>query len=164
MGFFRSFVYAFRGIGYALATQRNMRFHLAAAFYVLLLSRFFSLSAGEYALLMVTIGGVMAAEAVNTAIEALCDAVCPEQNALIGHAKDAAAGAVLVMALFSVGVAIFLFGNIQGFREMYYFYSSHPLHLAALAVSAAVAAVYVFKGLPGKAQSNRSGRSKDRED
>lgn len=44
---------------------------------------------------------VIAAEVLNTSIEALCDKVCPEYHHLIEVAKDAAAGAVLVLAITS---------------------------------------------------------------
>lgn len=47
---------------------------------------------------------------MNTALEALCDRVTKEADPLIKTAKDAAAGAVLVTAMTSVGVALWLLG------------------------------------------------------
>jgi diacylglycerol kinase len=46
---------------------------------------------------------VLALEAVNSAIEYLADKISPEQDPLIGKAKDIAAGAVLIAA---IGAAI----------------------------------------------------------
>ena len=48
---------------------------------------------------VLTIAAVWSFEAVNTAIEAICDRVSPEHHELIGVAKDVAAGAVLVAAI-----------------------------------------------------------------
>ncbi len=42
---------------------------------------------------------ILAAELINTAIEAVCDALHPGEDSLIGFAKDCAAGAVLVISV-----------------------------------------------------------------
>jgi diacylglycerol kinase (ATP) len=49
-----------------------------------------------WALLALSIGLVLALECLNAALEYALDALHPEQAQAIGHAKDAAAGAVLV--------------------------------------------------------------------
>jgi undecaprenol kinase len=48
---------------------------------------------------------VLAAEAFNAAIEYLADAVHPDYHPLVGAAKDAAAGAVLIASLAALGTA-----------------------------------------------------------
>ncbi len=60
--------------------------------------------------IIIASGVVLAAECLNSAIELLCDAVSPEEHPLIGRAKDAAAGAVLIasVAAAAVGVAVLL--------------------------------------------------------
>jgi diacylglycerol kinase len=63
----------------------------------------------EWAILVLTISGVLAAELINSALEMLADATSPEHHPLVGIAKDVAAGAVLVMALGSVVVGLLLF-------------------------------------------------------
>jgi diacylglycerol kinase len=108
--FVRGFGYAGRGIGWMLRTQRNARVHLAAAVAAVGLGLWLGLSAVEWAVLALTIGLVLTAEALNTALEAIVDLVSPEHHALAGRAKDAAAGAVLLLALASVGVGLALFG------------------------------------------------------
>jgi len=52
----------------------------------------------------------MAAELINTAIESLADLVSSEYHPLIKKTKDAAAGAVLITALFAIisGLVIFI--------------------------------------------------------
>ena len=47
--------------------------------------------------------------AVNTAVEALGDAVSPDEHPLVGRAKDAAAGAVLLAAIAALVVAAIVF-------------------------------------------------------
>jgi len=77
---------------------------------VLAASIYFRLSAEEWRWIVLAIALVWLAEALNTAIERLADAVTLEPNENIGLAKDVAAGAVLVAALFAVviGTTIFL--------------------------------------------------------
>ena len=71
---------------------------------------FFRLTADEWRWIILAIALVWLAEALNTAIERLADAVTLEPNDNIGIAKDVAAGAVLAAAAFSVviGLTIFL--------------------------------------------------------
>jgi diacylglycerol kinase len=52
---------------------------------------------------------VWLAEALNTAIERLADAVTLEPNENIGYAKDVAAGAVLAAAIISVVIGLTIF-------------------------------------------------------
>ncbi len=109
--FFRSFRYAGAGLGNAVKTQRNLRFHLCAAVFAHWLGLLAGLEKGEMALISLCCGLVIGLELVNTAIEAVCDRVSLEEDPLIGAAKDAAAGAVLAAAVFAVLVALWLLGG-----------------------------------------------------
>lgn len=51
---------------------------------------------------------VLAAEALNTAVEYVVDLVSPEYHVLAGKAKDVAAAAVLFAAIFSGLIAVLL--------------------------------------------------------
>lgn len=51
----------------------------------------------------------MAGEALNTALEHLCDQVCPEYSEHIRDAKDLAAAAVLLLATLSVIIGLIIF-------------------------------------------------------
>lgn len=147
--FLKGFMYAFQGIIYCIKNERNMRIHTVAALYVLIFARFFAFTREDYALLLLTIGGVMSAEAMNTAIESLADRVCKGKSPLIKAAKDAAAGAVLILAVIAIGVALFLFGRADGFIEMYFFYLSHPVNFAGIIILTILSIVYII-GLPIK--------------
>ena len=69
----------------------------------------FGLSTFEWIAVILCIGAVLAAEGVNSAIEALCDKVSPEYDEAIKHTKDLAAGAVLILAVMSVIVGLLIF-------------------------------------------------------
>lgn len=105
----KSFGFAFAGVLYAVATQRNMKIHLVAAMAALALAWRLDLGGLELVLLILTIAGVLAAELFNTAIEAVADLASPQYHPLAKLAKDVAAGAVLVMALASLAVGGILF-------------------------------------------------------
>ncbi len=150
MSFLRGFRYAFRGIIHCIKNERNMRFHTVAALYVLVFARFFDFTKEDYILLLLTIGSVLAAETFNTAIEELCDRVSTDYHPLIQFAKDCAAGAVLILAVFAVIVGVILFGNLDGFLAMYHFYLSHPVNLIVLAFSAVLSLIYI----KGRKKSN----------
>ncbi len=106
----RSFKFAFAGIRYVLRTQRNAQIHLTITIGVVVLGAWAGLSAGEWAILALTIGLVFAAEILNTAIEAVVDLVSPEFHPLAKIAKDSAAGAVLLLAIMAVAVGLLILG------------------------------------------------------
>jgi diacylglycerol kinase (ATP) len=95
----KSFGYAFAGIGFMLRTQHNAWLHLVATVVVVGLGAAVRVSPGDWRWLIAAICMVWAAEAFNTAVEYVCDVVSPERNIAVKHAKDIAAGAVLISAL-----------------------------------------------------------------
>jgi diacylglycerol kinase len=98
----RSFKYALQGLRYGLMTQRNLRFHTAAAVVVLIMSAVLGVSSAEFWRLMLAITLVIAAELINTAVELAVDLAMPETHPKAKAAKDAAAAAVLIAAVFAV--------------------------------------------------------------
>lgn len=105
-----SFVHAWRGMVYLVITQHNAWIHLVATAVVIAAGVSFELSRWEWCWLILAIGLVLAAEALNTAVEALADAVSPDFNENLGRAKDVAAAAVLILAIAAalIGVLVFL--------------------------------------------------------
>ena len=106
----KAFRDAWRGVRKLVAGEAHARIHLGAAVVVTIAGIFFGLSATEWCLVVICIGGMIMGEAFNTALERLADRVSMERHPLIGAAKDIAAGGVLVMAVAAavVGVIIFL--------------------------------------------------------
>lgn len=106
----RSFSYAAQGVWITLRTQHNAWIHAAATVAVGLAGLVLGLSRLEWCAVILASAAVWTAEALNTAVEFLADATTREAHPLIGHAKDAAAGAVLVAALAAVLVGVLVFG------------------------------------------------------
>ena len=104
-----SFNSAINGIINTVRTERNMKIHLVAAILVLIACFFFDISKMEFLILAITITMVMAAEVVNTAIEAVVDMSTNYYHPLAKIAKNAAAGAVLITAINAVIVGYVIF-------------------------------------------------------
>lgn len=120
MGRARSVRYAVRGIRVLVVTQPNARIHALATACVILMAAYLRLGPRDWAALVLAIAVVWAAEALNTALEALADAAVPAQHPLVARAKDAAAAGVLLAALASVLVGLLIMGpplvaRISGF-------------------------------------------------
>lgn len=107
--FAKALSHACAGIRYGIATQRNLRFHLLAGTAAVLFGFWKRLQPAEWAVLIVLIVLIIAAELVNTAIESVVDLISPEYHPLAKAAKDTAAGAVLVLSIgaFVVGCLLF---------------------------------------------------------
>jgi len=149
--FLKGFVYAGRGIWFCLRHERNFRIHLVVAAYVLGFAPSFTLSRAEWAVLIVTLGLVPAAEALNTAVEHAMDLVSPRRNPMVAIAKDAAAGAVLLCAVASVGVGVALFGDGQALAALWGALVAAPWKLALIAVSLIPSLWIIVRGGVAKA-------------
>ena len=104
-----SFLFALKGLAHTFRTQLNFRIHLLAVAIVTVCGLALHLPATEWAILALTSGAVLAAEAFNTAIEVLVDLVSPEYHKQAGIVKDVAAGAVLLAAIVAVIVGLLIF-------------------------------------------------------
>ncbi|TAK42591.1 MAG: diacylglycerol kinase family protein [Saprospiraceae bacterium] len=104
-----SFRYAFAGIAELVRSQPNAMIHLSAAALVIIAGLFFGLSRMEWCAVVFAITIVIAAEAVNTALEYLTDLISPNYHPLAGKAKDLAAGAVLISSVGAIVVGIIIF-------------------------------------------------------
>ncbi len=103
-----SFICAFRGIAIVFKTQANAQLHILATAIIVGLGFWLQLSSIEWCFIILCIAMVLAAEAINTAVEFVVDLACPEFHHLAGKAKDVAAGAVLI----SVIICGFVWGII----------------------------------------------------
>jgi undecaprenol kinase len=100
--------FALRGLAHGLRHERSLQLQAAAAVVVLLALLKLRPSWGWWALAGLASAGVIAAELMNTAIEALADHLHPQLHPSIRLVKDCAAAAVLVAALGALGVALAL--------------------------------------------------------
>ncbi len=108
--FLQSFVYAFQGLRYAVRTQRNARVHLIIAILAIGMGLWLGISPVEWGLVFVAITGVFIAEMLNTVVEACVDLATEEYHPLAKIAKDVAAGTVLLNAVLSIIIGLFVFG------------------------------------------------------
>ena len=113
-GFFsreaESFACAFRGITALLKSEVHARIHLAATVVVIALGWWFGITAGEWIAVVLAIGLVWVAEALNTAIEYVADLAHPDEHPEVKKLKDLAAAAVLFASIAArvVGLIVFL--------------------------------------------------------
>lgn len=104
-----TFRYAAEGVMYALRTQVNMRIHVAVALLVIVAGLTLHISRLDWLFVCVAIAIVIVSELFNTAVEAAVDLISPDIHPLAKAAKDTAAGAVLLAAVFAVIIGIFVF-------------------------------------------------------
>lgn len=106
----RSYKWAFRGLLSIFLQQFNFQIELAISAIVIIAGLYFQISRIEGVIVIFCIFLVLVAEALNSAIEAISDAVDRERHQDIRYAKDVGAGAVMlaVIAAGIVGILIFL--------------------------------------------------------
>lgn len=143
--FYASFLYAAQGVRTAVRQERNMRFHLCAAFYVYLFSLFYDFTKTEYCLLTVMVAGVLALELVNSSLERTVERPAPSRYRTAGVVKDMAAGAVLVFSIGCAVCGVLLFWDVAVFREIMAFFAGHPVALAALCASLVCSWLFIFR-------------------
>ena len=107
--FVKSFYFALRGIWEGVKTERNIRIHSMMTVVVILLGTYVSLNWIEWLFVLIAVTGTVALELVNSALERVVDLVTEEYHPLARQAKDMAAAAVLLYAIFSVIVGIVIF-------------------------------------------------------
>ncbi len=108
--FMAGFGYASQGLWYSLRTQINMKVHVSFGILAIILGIVLRISAVEFAIIFVVIACVLVAEMMNTVTELCVDLASPDYHPLAKIAKDVAAGAVLLSAIFAVIVGLFIFG------------------------------------------------------
>ena len=123
-----------------------MRIHVGVGLLVLALGRWLGFDAVRQAVLVLTVGLVIGAEWLNTAIEHTVDLVTRQYHPLARLAKDLAAGAVLWCGAIAVIVGFLLFlPHWQDLPALVL--TAEPARLAEMLMVAAASAALVFSGL-----------------
>ncbi len=107
--FFKSFHFAWEGIVHGCKNERNFKFHICAMLLVMTAGVWTGLTRIEWFVVLILIGGILALELVNTAVERVVDLVTSEHHPLAKQAKDLVAGAVLIYAIVSAIIGILIF-------------------------------------------------------
>ncbi len=105
-----SFKYAFQGMFSALKTERNLKIHVTIMILVIIAGIVLKISKIEWIICIILFGLVIGGEMFNSAIETVVDIAMPDINPKAKFAKDAAAGAVLVLAIASAIIGFMIFG------------------------------------------------------
>ncbi len=158
-GVARSFDHAYRGLIYAVRTQRNMRVHVIIAALVLVGSLLVGVSKLELAGLVLVILLVFITEMFNTALEFAVDLVTKEYHPLAKLAKDISAGAVLVSSVGAVLVGYLILADNLGplSLETLDTIRRKPAHLTLVALGVVVLVVLLGKALTHSPRSFAGG-------
>ena len=105
-----SFGPAFSGWADVLRSQQNAWLHAVASVIAFALSAWLQISSVEWALIIVAVAFVWAAEFLNTALEAVVDLASPDKHPLAKVGKDIGAAAVLISALNAVVIGLLVLG------------------------------------------------------
>jgi diacylglycerol kinase (ATP) len=108
------FGFALRGLADAWKAELTFRVQVLAAVGATLVTAALQPGAVWVALIAITIGAVLAAELVNTALEHALDAVHPGHAEPVRIAKDCAAAAVLVLSATSLAVFAAMLADVLG--------------------------------------------------
>ena len=102
--------HAIAGWSHVIRTQRNAWIHAAATICVILIAIWLHLPARDWALLLMTIAIVWAAEFLNTALEIVVDLASPELHPMAKAGKDVSAAAVLISATIAAVIGFLVMG------------------------------------------------------
>ncbi len=97
---------AFAGIRHAWRGERSFRAQVGMGLAAVIFFVWWGLPPLWWGLIIIAVALVLAAELVNSGIEALADHLHPAQHPAIGKVKDMAAGMVLVMAIAAVVIGL----------------------------------------------------------
>ena len=103
--------YALSGWWHVIRTQRNAWIHALASLLVIVFGIWLHISRLEWAILILTIATVWAAEFFNTAVETMTDMISPDFHQLAKISKDVSAAAVLITAIASIIIGILIFAD-----------------------------------------------------
>ncbi|NNC48745.1 MAG: diacylglycerol kinase family protein [Sphingomonas sp.] len=99
-----------RGFAALWKGEPTTRFHAVGSIAAIGAGWWLGLERWEWAFVIAMIGLVWFAEAVNTSLERLADAVTLEHHPLIGLSKDVASAAVLIISITALMTGLVVFG------------------------------------------------------
>ncbi len=117
-------------------------------FAILIFTDWFVLSRADWAALIIASGTVIAGELFNTAIENAVNLASEEYSEYAKRAKDAAAGAVLISAIFAVITGLVIMLQPDAFVSMYLFFKENIGMLCLLIASLIPTTLFIFLGFP----------------
>lgn len=107
----KSFQWAINGLQIVWQQETNFRIEFSVSFVAVIAGVILKFAALEWIVLIMCVTAVLAAEAVNTAVENICDRIEPGHDTLIGKIKDIMAGFVLIVVVGASSVGVVLFAS-----------------------------------------------------
>lgn len=107
--FLSSFKYSLQGLKYAYKNEQSMLIHFIATLLIVVLGFLLNISLTEWAIVLIAIGVTLAAELINTAIEAAVDLITLEIHPLAKVAKDCGSAATFVFSMLTAVIALIIF-------------------------------------------------------
>jgi len=105
----KSVKYAAKGFWILITSENSIIAQIIIAFLVTILGILMNLSATEWMFQIFSIGLVLVAESLNTAIEKMADFIHPNYHKQIGRIKDISAGAAFFAAIFAVIIGLIIY-------------------------------------------------------
>ncbi|SDQ71757.1 diacylglycerol kinase [Flagellimonas zhangzhouensis] len=106
----KSVGYALKGMFLLLRTESSIQIQFVIGLVMTAAGFYFEISNAEWIFQLFAIGLVMGIEALNTAIEKVCDYIQPNHDPKIGLIKDISAGAVMIVSVIAsiIGLIIYI--------------------------------------------------------
>lgn len=107
--FFNSFKYSVEGLKYAYRYEQSMLIHTIFTIIVMILNIVLNVSGFEWLIMIICIAMTLAAELINTSIEAAVDFTSLEINPLAKIAKDCSSAATFVLSLVAIAIGLVVY-------------------------------------------------------
>ena len=98
----KSFKNTFKGLNFLIKNERNFKIHIVGLVVNLGLLYYFPVALWEIVIILIACFLVLIMEAVNTAIEHICNFIQPQYDRKIDIIKDIAAAAVLLSVIIAI--------------------------------------------------------------
>ena len=109
MNRYQSVKYAAKGFWILITSENSIIAQVIIGIFMTILGFLMQISATEWMFQLFSIGLVLVAESLNTAIEKIADFIHPEFHKQIGRIKDISAGAVFFAAIFAVIIGLIIY-------------------------------------------------------
>ncbi|HEY8658696.1 MAG TPA: diacylglycerol kinase family protein [Hanamia sp.] len=109
MRIIKSFLFAIHGLKDCFLHEKNFQVQFIIAILVSGAGIYFSISSMEWMIILICFAVVLSFEIINSAIEKLCNMVCPTFNLSIKKIKDMSASAILFSAIISLIIGCIIF-------------------------------------------------------
>lgn len=105
----QSVKYATKGFWILITTENSIITQVIIGLIMTIFGFIMHISATEWMFQIISIGLILVAESLNTAIEKLADFIHPDYNKQIGRVKDISAGAAFFAAIFAVIIGLIIY-------------------------------------------------------